>query len=436
MGGESILARLLILMLALLLLVSFSGCGITANTSYTSSEEYSQVFAEASDIADEGSYEAVNYDYMKAVWLSQYDMADVYRYNGAQRAEVSFTHLAKTIMANIKGDGYNTVIIQVRPFGDSFYPSELYPVSSFVSGAYGKEDIYDPFAILIELAHDVGLSVHAWINPLRLMKTDEIGSVPAKYKIAEWYSSAKTNGKYIVPVNGRLYLNPAYEEVRGLIVDGAAEIVEKYDVDGIHMDDYFYPTSDTSFDRAAFISYKGTLAIDDYRRDNVNRLVALIYERIKEISGDVVFGISPAGNINMTYASLYADVYKWCANEGYIDYICPQLYFGLEHQTHAFDKDYKIWESIVTCESVKLCVGMTLGKAKQGYDNYAGTGKYEWSESDDIIKRCLEYLGENDRCTGVAVFCYQYMYDPVTSAPEALTQSERDNMCPALDALK
>ena len=120
----------------------------------------------------------------------------------------------------------------------------------------------------------------------------------------------------------------------------------------------------------------------------------------------------------------YADVYTWCSEEGYIDYICPQIYFGLEHQTYPFDKTADNWENIIKTENVKLIIGMTFGKALSKTDKWAGSGKDEWQNNSDVMKRCLEYTKNLDKCYGISVFCYQYYYDPLTQTPVKETQTE------------
>lgn len=432
--------KFLILLICILILTS---CGIENDFSKTESETV-DAFEYVSDVNSEENglltekYNVLNHEYMKAVWLSQFDMKAIYQNDGKQRNKTNFVRLVTRVLNNLKNDGYNTVIVQVRPYADSFYPSDLYPVSNFVSGEYGDEDIYDPFEIIIDLAHSKGISVHAWLNPMRAMTVKEIASVPDKYAIKQWYEDSSLKNKYVVDVDGRLYLNPAYETVRQLIADGAKEVCENYNVDGVHIDDYFYPTTDPSFDRAAYSEYvnnggKATLA--KYRNEMLDLMVSSIYASVKSVDKEILFGVSPAGNINHTYKDLYADVYKWCSNKGYLDYICPQIYFGLEHSTYDFVSVYNTWRSAVKNEDIRITAGMTLGKAKQGYDNYAGDGKYEWSEHKDIMKRCLEYLNEREECSGISIFCYQYMYDPITGESVEETKLERDNMSPFLEKL-
>jgi uncharacterized lipoprotein YddW (UPF0748 family) len=377
-------------------------------------------------------------NFMKAVWISQFDMSSILKENGNQREEESFKGLYRTVLNNIKNDGYNTVIVQVRPYADSFYPSKYFPTSNYVNGDFYSELRYDPFEVIVSLAKEIGLSVHAWLNPMRAMKSKEIINVPDRYIIKEWYNDPERNGKYIVEVDGRYYLNPAYEEVRALIANGAKEVAELYDIDGVHIDDYFYPIKDEYFDAAAYTEYKnsgGSKPLSKFRNEMLDLMVSGIYNAVKSVGKDQLFGISPAGNIENTYNDLYTDVYKWCSEEGFIDYICPQIYFGLEHQTHDFVKVYNIWNSIIRNDNIMIYVGLTLGKAKSGIDNYAGVGKNEWTENKDVIKRCLEYINTRKECAGVVVFCYQHMYDPVTGESVKETAQERVNMKTALNDL-
>lgn len=380
----------------------------------------------------------INYKNKKCMWLSQYDLNSVYTANGGQRNKIQFEKYIKKILANVKDVGINTIIVQVRPNADSMYPSEVYPLSKYVVGAYGNEASYDPFEITVNEAHELGLSVQAWINPMRAMTTSEITKIDGKYKIREWYDDKTTNGKYLVTVNKTVYLNPAYPEVRELIINGAREILAKYPVDGLHMDDYFYPTTDTSFDAAAYAEYKktgGTSTLADFRRDVLSELVAGLYSATKAAGDDILFGISPAGNINTVYEKQYADVYRWCSAAGYLDYICPQVYFGLEHQTYDFKKVSATFSDIIKIDSVELIIGMTLGKAKSGEDKYAGSGKNEWREHDDILLRCLDHTKTLDKCRGVAYFCYQYFYDPLSGTEVKETKTERENFIPLLKTI-
>ena len=380
-------------------------------------------------------YKALNYEDMKCIWLSQFDLSSIYCENGKQRDAESFRALMATVLDNVKENGMNTVILQLRPNADSMYPSEIYPPSAYVVGSYGNEFSYDAVEIILELAKERELSIHAWINPLRAMTDSQIKSVPRSYAIRKWLEDDTLCGKYIVKVGDNWYLNPAYAEVRDLILDGAREIMENYDFDGLHMDDYFYPTTDTSFDNSAYYQYireDGKLELAGWRRENLNKLISDMYALVKSADNGALYGISPAGNWNNVYNSHCADMYTWCSEEGYIDYICPQVYFGMEHGSFDFIKTCLEWQSYIKNDNVKLVIGMSLGKAQSGVDNYAGDGKYEWRDNKDVIKRCLEYTKELEKCIGVSYFCYQYFYDPLTAESNAATAEERSNFIPLL----
>ena len=319
------------------------------------------------------------------------------------------------VLDNVVKDGFNTVVLQLRPYADSMYPSEVYPPSKYSMGSYAGQFTYDPVAVIMELCKERGLSVHGWINPMRGMTEDEIKQVDNKYLIKQWYNDSSKKGDYLVFVNKNWYLNIAHPEVRKLICDGAAEILEKYEMDGIHMDDYFYPTTDASFDAKAYNAYKadgGKLAPAQWRKECLSTLVAELYATVKTHDLRALFGISPAGNINTVRDSHYADVDTWCGNPGYIDYICPQVYFGFEHANWAFDKTCNIWQDIIKTDYVSLIVGVSFGKALSGVDNYAGAaGKDEWTRHKDIMVRSLKYTEGLEKCVGMTVFCYQYLWD-------------------------
>lgn len=371
----------------------------------------------------------------KGIWLSQFDLHQIYLENGVQRGEADFIGRMAQVLDNVKKLGFNAVMLQIRPYGDSMYPSAYYPMSKYVVGEYGNMAEYDPVAIIVELAKERGLAIHAWINPMRCMATEDLCQVSDDYLIRQWYDDPDRNGTWLVHSGKYWYLNPAYEEVRNLIVDGAAEILERYDFDGLHMDDYFYPTTDAAFDAASYAELGGGLSLEEFRRNNLNMLVASLYEITKGLHQNKMFGISPAGNMNTVYQQQYADVYTWCSEEGYIDYICPQVYFGLEHQKFDFVSVCNTWQDIILTDSVDLIIGMTFEKALTLVDAYAGTGKNEWREHTDILKRCLEYTVELEKCSGICVFSYQHFYDPVTGEEIAGTAAERGEFVPALSTI-
>jgi len=203
------------------------------------------------------------------------------------------------------------------------------------------------------------------------------------------------------------------------------------------MDDYFYPSGCTpAFDEKAYAEYPEKLPLQAFRRAQVNALVRELYTMVKETNASVLFGISPGGNMNTNYHYLGADVYTWCAEEGYIDYICPQVYWGMEHETYDFVSVCRTFDEMIKVDSIQLVIGMTVSKAKTGYDQYAGTGQWEWRDHQDILYRCLQHTLTLRHCSGVSYFCYQYFYDPQTGESVKETESERNLFVPFLKKIQ
>lgn len=387
------------------------------------------------------SYQARNPNNIKAMWLSQFDLNAVYTDGNRQREKEAYLTLIRQMLDRVVETGINTVIVQVRPNMDSMYPSGICPMSKYVVGEYGRDAIYDPFSLLLEEAHRRDLSVHAWINPLRGMLTDEILKIPEKYAVRKIYNDHQKRGSVLCEHDGRWYLNPAYEEARELIVRGAREILTNYDVDGLHMDDYFYPSGcSENFDESVYQAYlmesEQNISLIAFRRMQVNALVRELYAMVKEVNESVLFGISPGGNMNTNYNLLGADVYTWCAEEGYIDYICPQVYWGMEHETYDFVRVCKTFDEMIKVDGIRLVIGMTLGKAFSKHDPYAGSGEWEWRDHADVLYRCLQHTKTLNHCSGVSYFCYQYFYDPISGVTVPQTKTERSLFVPLLKEIQ
>lgn len=367
---------------------------------------------------------------VKAIWLSQFDLTLIYKADDGktQREEEAFRRRIRQVLQNVRTNGFHTVIVQVRPNADSMYPSDYYPPSAYVTGSYAQTFSYDPFDILVEEAKLLELSVHAWINPLRSVTSADLAMMDTTYAIRQWYDDDTLRGRYLVEYEGRWYLNPAYAEVRDLILCGAREILERYDVDGLHMDDYFYPTTDASFDSDAYAAYQaesGQLRLADWRRRNLDALVSDLYRAVKTYREELWFGISPAGILNTVYNKQYANVFRWCREPGFVDYILPQAYFGFEHATAAFDKVCHTWQDLVQTNYVSLLIGVSFGKALAQTDVWAGSGADEWKHHTDILARSLAYTLGLEKCRGISVFCYQYYYHPLTGTEVDGTRTER-----------
>ncbi len=363
----------------------------------------------------------VKHETIKAVWFSYIDYSGIL----TGKTKTEFTNNFKTICKNCRDYGLNTIICQVRAFGDAFYPSEYFAWGRNVAGI-GKDPGYDPLKIMVETAHEYGLSFHAWLNPYRAYLDTEVASVPSTATFKKWYNDSSKNGKYIVKFSNRWYFNPGEPEVRKLILNGVKEIINNYDVDGIHFDDYFYPQNITaSFDSAAYSSYGGGKTLANWRRENVTTLVKSVYDAVKSKNKNILFGISPQGNIDNNMNIQYADVKLWCKNNGYIDYICPQIYYSYKSESLNFSTSLSQWNNLVTASKVDLMVGLAPYRIG-GLDTWAcinsshtestaNCGKYAWqtkdaSNSNILARQCDDSLSLK-KCGGVFLYTYKSVFD-------------------------
>lgn len=384
-----------------------------------------------------GADSRLNYDTVKGIWLSQFDMNSIYTSGGRQRNESSYRQKVEAICKKLSESGYNTTVLQIRPYADSFYPSEIYVPSEYVTGSYTSGFSYDPFEIFIEIAHSYELSVHAWINPMRCMTASDISSVSSKYLLGKWYQDSTLREKYLyynknVTGTNFYYLNPAYKEVRDMIIDGVEEICLNYKVDAVHMDDYFYPSESDGyygdFDRAAYQQYGNGRTLSRFRMDNVNELVRGIYSKVKSINKNILFGISPAGTLSNCRGYLSADVDTWCANEGYVDYIAPQVYWGFDvnYAPSRFITCCNDWAKLVKVDSVKLIIGMGLYRTVEPPTD-------EWIKNKDVIKRQLEYLQNSfSYDSGFIMYTCSSLIDMSTGEYLSVNAEERANFLPVL----
>lgn len=358
-------------------------------------------------------------DEVNAVWIAFFDLQTALK--GQDKA--GFTANVRQMYQNCADSGLNTVIVQVRPYGDSFYPSEYFPWSSYCYGAIGTDPGFDPLEILVTEAHRQGLTIEAWVNPLRLVSEKEITEVSPSYPVRKWYENAEKKSENLISYGGRLYLNPASEEARQLICDGVTEIIEGYDVDGIHIDDYFYPSGlPMEYDAASYQASRSSLSQADWRRENINELVSEMYSAVKKADSDCVFGISPRGVVSQDYNLVYADVEYWASHEGYCDYLAPQIYYGFEHSTADYAKTIRQWSEMTTAKGVSLRIGLAAYKAGNT-DRYAGNGANEWVENNNIIARQINLSRQYDNVEGLILFDYKQIF----SEPNDAMKIEKKN---------
>lgn len=348
----------------------------------------------------------------RAVWVSylewtamDFSSADSFRAGCVQMLE------------NCTGLGLNTVLAQVRPFGDALYKSQLFPWSHLCTGVQGQDPGFDPLDILLQEAHGRGLSVEAWLNPYRLRSSAAMPPNLAENNLAN------THPEWVCAVGDGLYLNPAEPAAADYVVQGVAELLQNYAVDGIHFDDYFYPTTDAGFDSASYQAYKnkgGSLSLAAWRRQNVNDLVKQVYAAVKQADGEVLFGISPQGNMDNNYNKQFIDVKKWLSEEGYLDYICPQVYFGFKNSTCPYEQTVEEWNDLIQ-NKVQLVVGLSPYKVGLE-DAYAGNGRWEWANSGDILARMVETARKEEHYQGFALFRYNSVFQPESSVRPAILE--------------
>lgn len=316
---------------------------------------------------------------------------------------------ADEILDNCVKWGLNAVFLQVRPSGDALYKSDLFPWSKYLTGSVGTapQGGFDPLGYWVEAAHKRGLELHAWINPYRITrsKDTEWNSLPSTHP-------AKMNPDWVVKYSdGNYYFDPGIPEVRDLVTRGAVEIVQNYDVDGLHMDDYFYPGTDFN-DAATYQKYGSSFSnIADFRRDSVNQLVAQLDTAVHNIDPDIQFGISPSGiwankstdprgsnsSGSEHYVSSYADSLYWIEN-GLVDYIIPQIYWEIGHKLADFATLADWWNDAVAGSDVHLYIGMGAYRCA---DNPTGV----WTTTDPLFDS-LAYLENKDNVGGCVFFRY------------------------------
>lgn len=360
------------------------------------------------------SYTALNYSDVKGVWISYFELYPIL----TGKSESEFASGIGEYYDNCLSLGINTVYVHVRPYGDAIYRSDYFPWSKYCTGYIGEDPGFDPLDIMIEEAHARGISFQAWVNPLRCYQEDDAPYVSTSYKTGQWYDTK--DGDYIVKVNSYWWLNPAYKEVTDLIALGAAELVSKYDVDGVHIDDYFYPTTDESFDSIAF-SASSYSSLSQFRLDNCSRMVSGMYNAVKSHNPTAVFGVSAQGNVTNNETQLYADVEKWSRESGYVDYMAPQIYYGFDNSGQPFEQVIEQWDDMLSGTGKALIPGLAVYKIGTE-DTWAGDGQYEWINDTEIIKRQIIKSQETSNYGGVILYSYQFIFEPEESVKQEVSE--------------
>jgi uncharacterized lipoprotein YddW (UPF0748 family) len=268
----------------------------------------------------------------------------------------------------------NAAIVQVKPTADAFYPSQYGPWSEYLTGVQGKDPGYNPLAFMIEESHRRNLEFHAWFNPFRVSLQSDIHKLVANHP-------ALQHPDWVVSYGGKLYYNPGVPAARTFVIDSILEVVKNYDIDAVHLDDYFYPyrVANEDFPDEATYEQYGAAHFpnkDDWRRDNINQFVHDLESAIKRTKSYVKFGISPFGvwrnkSVDPTgsdtsagqtdYDDLYADTRTWM-RKGWLDYIAPQIYWNFGNPAAAYEKLVNWWAQEVRAQRVQLYIGQAAYK--------------------------------------------------------------------------
>ncbi len=301
---------------------------------------------------------------VRAVWVSFYE------YKGAglkNKSESVFRTNADKMFRRIRDNGCNTVYFHVRAFDDAIWLSDNFEFSKYM----GKnKPEYDPLAILIEAAHKYGLSFHAWMNPYRITQSKVYDP-----------SKRSTNSRILLAVR---------------------EVIDNYPVDGIHFDDYFYPSKGHK-------QYKKYASLSaGQKMSYTNAMVKSVYNTVKEKSSALKFGISPAGNVDYC-TSIGADVRTWMSKTGYVDYIVPQIYWSNEYKigkskTRMFDQRLSQWKKLNTA-NIPMYIG--LGLYRGGMKDSADLG---WRKSSKVIASQISKTRRSAKVSGYSLFSYESLY--------------------------
>lgn len=322
------------------------------------------------------------------------------------------------IMDRAEDMNMNALYFQVSPEGDALYSSDIVPWSRYLTGTFGKDPGFDPLQFAVEEAHKRNIELHAWLNPYRVaMSTDD--SMRATLNVEK--SVYKDHPDWIRAASNRLIVDPGIPEAKDWVVSRVMEVVQKYDVDGIHFDDYFYLSGVD--DQSTFEKYNaGEFSnIGDWRRNNTYELVKEISEAIESEKPWVKFGISPSGvwankkdgypDGSNTSASLthydksYADTKKWISEE-IIDYIAPQVYWSFENKAAPYGELGTWWSEVVKGKDVHLYMGQALYKANDDTDP-----AFQGVKAVDEFERQLKFNAMKPEISGSIMFRFRNVYD-------------------------
>ncbi len=332
------------------------------------------------------AYNQVKYDF-RAAWIATFTNINWPSKKGLTVEQQKKEYIG--LVEQLQALKFNAVIMQVRPASDAFYPSSLNPWSEYLTGTQGTNPGYDPLKFTIDESHKRNLEFHAWFNPFRISSSVDLSKL-SKDNVAIKHPD------WVLSYGGKLYINPGIPEARAFVVESIMEVVKNYDIDAVHLDDYFYPypggdAKKTIPDGDTYKKYgRGINNIGDWRRDNVNLFVKDLSTAIKQTKSYVKFGISPFGiwqnkSVDPTgsdtsgmsaYSAIFADSRAWIKN-GYLDYIMPQVYWEFGNKSAAYEKVLNFW-----INEMKLNPNMHLYIGHAAFK--AGTYNEAWKKEAEL----------------------------------------------------
>jgi uncharacterized lipoprotein YddW (UPF0748 family) len=324
---------------------------------------------------------------LRAVWIATVGNIDWPTKQGlsAQQQQQEFVNHLNFLQRN----GFNAVVVQVRPAADAFYASSYEPWSKYLSGKQGQPPFpkYDPLEFMLRECHKRNMEFHAWFNPYRALVASNSNPNPASHV-------TRTHPDWVINYGGKSYFDPGNPEVREYILKVILEAVNRYDIDAVHIDDYFYPypIAGKPFpDLPSYTKYNNGLSREDWRRSNVNMFISQLNANIKKEKSWVKFGVSPFGiwrNDNKDpegsatrgtscYDDLYSDIKLWIDNK-WVDYVAPQLYWEHGHRVAAYDVLLPWWKK--NAGSRQLFIGL-------GVYRMLNATRAPWNNAQEILKQ-------------------------------------------------
>ena len=343
---------------------------------------------------------------MRAVWIAAVYNIDFPSRNNLTAAEMCAE--LDDIVQNTAAAGLNTIFFQVRPTADALYKSAIFPSSRWLVPEEGDELAIDPLAYLIQTAAEKNIGVHAWLNPYKVTRGSADNPAFDLSYMVEDNPLRQYPQILVYHANGEVFMNPGEPQSQELILQAVEELVENYDLAGIHYDDYFYPDGDFE-DGETYAKYgAGYASIEDWRRSNVDTLIKETYDLVKASGKDMLFDVSPSGVWadkasnplgsdtycgTESYYRHYADSRKW-VKEGWVDYLTPQIYWNIGYEPADYAVLANWWQEVAKGTKVKLYPGLALYKLGDAAQSDA------WLDREEILRQVKlnRSLGINGEC--------------------------------------